>query len=124
MPSKIKDSGHRRSFGTGAVRDMAEGKGRMDLLPWRALMVLAKHFEEGAIKYGEGNWKKGIPLHCYLDSGLRHTAKVVNGEDDELHLRAVVWNFICMLETAILIKEGKLPPELNDLPDFNLETMI
>lgn len=29
----IKDSGNRREFSTGAVRDMAEGKGRCDLLP-------------------------------------------------------------------------------------------
>lgn len=30
---EILDSGNRREFETGAVRDMAEGKGRMDLLP-------------------------------------------------------------------------------------------
>ena len=30
---KISDSGNRRKFETGAVRDMAEGKGRCDLLP-------------------------------------------------------------------------------------------
>lgn len=29
----IKDSGERTEFGTGAVRDMHSGKGRMDLLP-------------------------------------------------------------------------------------------
>lgn len=29
----IKDSGERREFETGAVRDMAEGKGRFDLVP-------------------------------------------------------------------------------------------
>ena len=32
----IKDSGERTQFETGAVRDMHEGKGRMDLLPWAA----------------------------------------------------------------------------------------
>ncbi|MCQ2439520.1 MAG: hypothetical protein MJ074_07140 [Oscillospiraceae bacterium] len=31
--SEIKDSGQRTEFGTGAVRDMHEGKGRMDQLP-------------------------------------------------------------------------------------------
>ena len=31
--STIKDSGHRRTFNTGAVRDMQEGKGRCDLMP-------------------------------------------------------------------------------------------
>jgi len=34
---RIKDSGTRRDFGTGSVRDAAAGKGRMDLLPVRAL---------------------------------------------------------------------------------------
>lgn len=29
----IKDSGNRRKFDTGAVRDIQEGKGRCDLLP-------------------------------------------------------------------------------------------
>ena len=31
--AELKDSGTRREFNTGAVRDMAEGKGRCDLLP-------------------------------------------------------------------------------------------
>lgn len=30
---EIKDSGNRREFSTGAVRDVADGKGRCDLLP-------------------------------------------------------------------------------------------
>ena len=30
---EIKDSGERREFKTGAVRDIGEGKGRCDLLP-------------------------------------------------------------------------------------------
>ena len=32
-PMIILDSGNRREFESGAVRDMAEGKGRCDLLP-------------------------------------------------------------------------------------------
>lgn len=43
----IKDSGERTEFGTGAVRDMHSGKGRMDLLPWEALVEVSKHCEEG-----------------------------------------------------------------------------
>ena len=30
---ELKDSGTRREFETGAVRDICEGKGRCDLLP-------------------------------------------------------------------------------------------
>lgn len=59
----IKDSGERRAFESGAVRDMSAGKGRMDLLPWAAIMEVAKHCENGAIKYGEHNVDKGIPTH-------------------------------------------------------------
>lgn len=36
----IKDSGERRSFSTGAVRDKVDGKGRNDLLPGEALASL------------------------------------------------------------------------------------
>lgn len=36
----ILDSGNRREFETGAVRDMAEGKGRCDLMPLEVVTVL------------------------------------------------------------------------------------
>ena len=68
----IKDSGERTEFGTGAVRDMHSGKGRMDLLPWEALVEVSKHCEEGALKYGERNCEKGIPIHSLIDSAFRH----------------------------------------------------
>ena len=62
----IKDSGDRTEFETGAKRDMHAGKGRMDLLPWYGIMEVSKHCEEGALKYGEHNVDKGIPLHSVL----------------------------------------------------------
>lgn len=51
--NKIKDSGSRTEFTTGAVRDMHEGKWRCDLLPPNALLRLARHFENGSKKSGE-----------------------------------------------------------------------
>lgn len=36
----IKDSGNRREFASGAVRDMADGKGRCDLLPLEQVSAL------------------------------------------------------------------------------------
>ena len=82
----IKDSGDRTEFETGAKRDMHAGKGRMDLLPWYGIMEVSKHCEEGALKYGEHNVDKGIPLHSLLDSASRHLAKYMVGMDDEDHL--------------------------------------
>ena len=160
---KIKDSGNRRVFGTGAVRDMAEGKGRCDLLPLdvvahildrngsnssvmfyindyvrsgvtdflylaieefvrkdqasmcTAILEVAKHYEEGAKKYDERNWEIGIPLHCYIDSGVRHYIKLLRGDTDEPHDRAFLWNIL----GAIWTHENR--PELIDLPFANNE---
>lgn len=158
----IVDSGERREFESGAVRDVAEGKGRCDLLPldvitsmfrasgkdysplelisiytytgdetylYRAilcfckhegidgitmLLEVSKHFEEGAKKYAERNWEKGIPLHCYIDSGVRHYLKHRRGDTDERHDRAFVWNMLC----AVWTQRNK--PSFVDLP-FALE---
>lgn len=113
----VKDSGARRSFETGSVRDIRDGKGRFDLLPTRALRELAQHFEAGSKKYGERNWELGQPLSGYLDSGLRHAFWVLEGAHDENHAAAALWNFACFLETRARIAEGILPAELNDLPN-------
>ena len=163
--SEIKDSGNRREFSTGAVRDMAEGKGRCDLLPldvisdlfleskcekyervniilnylnsaleiWKGellswdsnrmdcvvdflydalkeffkqsdfadiptmVLELSVHFEQGANKYTEDNWKRGIPVNCYIDSAIRHYLKWLRGDTDERHDRAFVWNIVCCI---------------------------
>lgn len=145
---RILDSGERRQFETGAVRDIQEGKGRCDLLPlgvvydhlklydvgsekvlgyigmfqkhgetrflheavlhfvtihsgWNTvydmLLDVAKHFEEGAKKYGENNWQKGLPAKCYIDSAVRHYLKWLRGDKDEPHDRAFVWNLMCCI---------------------------
>lgn len=142
----IKDSGNRRAFSSGAVRDIQEGKGRCDLMPLAVVASLidthtggdyilrliarfagsgntkhlyyalanfalvayegscetmtlevSKHFEEGAKKYGENNWQKGIPVNCYLDSAIRHYLKYRRGDKDEPHDRAFVWNIMCCI---------------------------
>lgn len=106
----IKDSGKRREFETGAVRDIAKGKGRYDLLPWDAIHELAIHCEEGAIKYGERNCEKGIPMHSLIDSAIRHLSCYLRGMDDEPHLRAALWN------VAFAIYTEKHYPEMQDIP--------
>lgn len=161
----ILDSGNRREFESGAVRDIQEGKGRCDLLPldvmgnlfadtffnyindfrddgdvvslYRAIdffsvhwlgenetveehdyiktagyaemcLEVAKHFEEGCKKYGENNWRKGIPVHCYIDSAVRHYLKYLATWEDEPHDRAVIWNLMCAIWTCDHM------PELNE----------
>ena len=106
----INDSGERTTFATGAVRDMHAGKGRMDLLPWEAIIEVSKHCEEGALKYGEHNVDKGIPIHSLVDSGARHLGKYIMGETDEPHLRAAARNLLWAIYMEIR------HPELQDLP--------
>lgn len=109
-PSRIKDSGDRTQFSTGAVRDMHAGKGRFDLLPWHAIHDVAKHCEDGAIKYGERNIDLGIPQHSLVDSAFRHLKRYWCGEQDENHLRAAAWNILWALE------QETTHPELIDMP--------
>lgn len=97
----IQDSGERRQFETGAVRDIQEGKGRMDLLPWAAVMEVAKHCEAGAVKYGEHNVDKGIPTHSLCDSAARHLAKYLDGWTDEPHLLAAAWNLLWAVQMEL-----------------------
>ncbi len=150
---EIKDSGTRRVFTSGAVRDIAEGKGRCDLLPlsiisrithdeiladidqyirsgcsylliraiatfsenyyqglYTAFLEASKHYQDGCKKYGERNWERGLPLHCYIDSAIRHYLKFRRGDEDEPHDRAFLWNLFGALWT-----QEKFP-ELCDLP--------
>lgn len=72
------------------------------------ILDVAKHFEQGAKKYGEHNWQKGIPIHSYIDSAIRHYLKFNAGITDEPHDRAFVWNILCCIWTM----ENK--PEMND----------
>lgn len=74
------------------------------------LLEVSIHYKQGAEKYGERNWEKGIPLHSYIDSGVRHFLKHIDGQTDERHDRAFVWNMF----GAIWTMDHK--PEMIDIP--------
>lgn len=74
------------------------------------LLDVSMHYKQGAEKYGERNWEKGIPLHSFIDSGVRHFLKHIDGQTDERHDRAFVWNML----GAIWTMEHK--PEMIDIP--------
>ena len=116
MFNAVKDSGARENFDTGSRRDTRDGKGRFDLIPHEFLEALARHFENGARKYGDRNWEKGQPLSRYLDSALRHMMKARQGLEDEDHLSAAAWNICGILCTLAWARDGKLPRDLVDLP--------
>lgn len=79
------------------------------------VLDVSVHFEEGAKKYGERNWEKGIPVSRYIDSGVRHYLKYLRGDDDERHDRAFCWNMMCAIWTC------KHHPHLNEYAKNNNE---
>ena len=90
--TKIPDSGKREQYPTGAVRDTNEGKIRWDLVPKECLRRVAIHYTNGAKKYDDHNWKKGIPTSRFKESMERHMMQYLLGEQDEDHLAAIVFN--------------------------------
>lgn len=99
-----------KKYDTGAVREDKTGKGRVDLLPMRALIRLSKHFETALADHPERNWEKGLPMHSFLDSGIRHLFKYMDGCTDEDHLCAAAWNILCAMWTE------EKHPEMQDIP--------
>lgn len=110
VTGQIKDSGTRRSYETGAVRDTASGKGSMVSIAWGTLLRVSLLLEKGAEHYERFNYMKGMSLSDTMDSLGRHLGKYLDGWDDEDHLAAIVFNAINAMET-----EDK-HPELIDHP--------
>lgn len=113
----IKDSGTRQEFTTGSIRDAQAGKGAFHLVPNWVIWLISRIYEDGAKKYASRNWEKGQPLSQYLKSAENHIAKLKAGRRDEPHASQAAWNIIAYIFTAWLVKIGKRPQELNDMPD-------
>lgn len=116
----IKDSGERKQFDTGAMRDLASDKPRPDLMNPMVDMRLSMHFAKGARKYKERNWEKGIDEERYVASAKRHMNQWLMGEEDEDHLIAWLWNVYCLVATEEMIERGILPESLRNLPDYRI----
>lgn len=97
----LKTSGSKTTFSTGAVRDDASDKPRMELLPLDLLMRVATWYTLGAQKYGGHNWRKGQSVSHCVGAILRHLTKWVMGERDEDHLSAIVFNALSIMNVEM-----------------------
>lgn len=116
---KLKDSGERREFSTGSVRDFQSNKGRFDLAytHYDVSLALAQLMEAGCQKYGDRNWELGQPMGALWDSTMRHSFKHGAGYRDEPHGVQALWGWWAMLTTEARIARGELPAKLWTLPE-------
>jgi hypothetical protein len=118
MDTEMRDSGDRRVFTTGAVRDTGEGKPRPDLISAFFRLRLGAWMARGAKKYCERNWEKGMPLSVFLASLHRHLAQFEAGLRDEDHLAAIAFNVMGLIHGEEMLDRRVWPRELGDLPRY------
>jgi hypothetical protein len=114
----MHDSGKRQDFNSGAVRDTAEGKARIDLISPYAQERVGKWVGKGAEKYEERNWEKGIPISRCIASLERHIQQYKRGCTVEDHMAAIATNAQFIMHYEEMIKLGLLPASLDDLPKY------
>ena len=86
-----------QTFESGAMKSDDKGKGRYDLIDPVLLRRLAIRLQDALEFYEENNWKKGIPDKNLYSSCLRHLIQFHNGEVDEDHLAAAVFNIMVLM---------------------------
>ena len=115
---KVNDSGAREDMETGSRRDTQVGKGRHDLLPVWVTKRDAVHLENGAAKYGDGNWLLGQKSSRYCASMYRHILAYMEGDRSEDHLAAVRWNAAGIMTNEIFVERGIYDDDIHDMNDF------
>ena len=98
---------------SGMKREDKAGKVLWDLLHPRGIKLedsllygFAKHMTNGAVKHGARNWEKSDinDMQSYRDGIFRHFEQYMNGEVDEEHHNAIMFNLMGMRTLQIKYK--------------------
>ena len=81
-------------YNTGAVRSADAESVRYDLISPIGLRAVAEACAEGAEKYDDYNWERGMPASDLLNHALRHIYEFLAGDRDENHLGHAAWNLL------------------------------
>ena len=103
----IKDSGSRRTFDTGAERDITEDKGRCDLMPLDVVAWMLRDAEDNV-----------DPVLDYIDRFQR--------SGNFMHLYDALENFLDHSHRGVIIKaydNGYINPERNDKDVFAVNVL-
>jgi hypothetical protein len=94
---------------------------RYDLIPYEGLHQVACTHAEGASKYGEFNWERGMPVSDLQNHSIKHIRQYMKGDSSEPHLAHAAWgDFASMhslqmwphLNTRLRGKDCSLTPEI------------
>lgn len=92
----LKTSGERKTFSSGMQRDVDESKVSYSLVyDGPMLQRYARHLTLGAKKYSPRNWMQASTveeMERFRDSAARHFTAWMNGERDEDHMAACIFN--------------------------------
>jgi hypothetical protein len=91
-----------------------QGKVEWSLVDYKSLEPMVRVLEYGVKKYARNNWKKGMPATQIIESMLRHTYKLLEGElvDPESGVEHVGHIQCNAMFLAYVLNEK---PEFNDL---------
>lgn len=119
VATATKDSGEVRIRNADTGGEKGRKPQRMELLPWDALMELAEHFAQGALKYEDNNWRRGYDWSLSFGAMMRHAAQFWMGEDIDPetgshHMAGAAFHAL------VLLTFKNLYPELDDRPNTAL----
>ena len=117
----MKDSGEKRMFPSGSVRDRDDSKPRPDLISPFALLEVGQHMRQGDERYGQNNWMLGQPFSEVTASMYRHLLAWMTGDERENHLAAIIFGAQALMHYREMIRRDLLPKELDDLPKYQHE---
>ena len=93
-----------RHFDSGAVRGSGGKFDFPEYLSAYTVFRFGEHMKKNAVKYGAGNWKKGIPKSEYFRSLCRHffmlymkETENIDMEPDNDHLASLLFNIQGMI---------------------------
>jgi Domain of unknown function (DUF5664) len=103
----------------GAHRDKRRGKGALHWVPWDAMFLVSRIYEEGNIGRSDDgtgndrNWENGMPLQDLVQSALNHLTAYLAGDRSEPHLPQAAWNTLNAIAMSIWVYMGWRPANLN-----------
>lgn len=96
------------AYQSGAVRSSDAEATRYDLITPIGLAAVAAAAADGASKYSDYNWERGMPANDLLNHAIRHLYLFLSGNRDEDHLGHAAWNVMGAIHSL------EVWPELNE----------